>query len=122
RDHGDSMKPTLRRAATLGALLTLAACTARDTTTDNPQPEFTADVHSYAQPAEARVRHVSLDLVPEFDTKRIDGTARLAIERAPNADSIVLDIRDLVIRRVTTAGGDSLGYTIGASDPIRGQA
>ena len=121
-ETGIDMTHTFRRAAVLGALVTLSACTSRDAERAEPQPEFAPDVHSYAQPAEARVRHVSLDLVPDFDAKRIAGTARLAIERAPDADSIVLDVRGLTIRRVATAGGDSLGHTLGASDPIRGQA
>src|SRR5687767_303885 len=78
------------------------------------------DKHSYARPAEARVEHVSLDLTPDFQSRRISGKAKLAIRRAPGADSIILDIRDLTIERVSDAGGDSLDFRIGASDPIMG--
>src|SRR4051812_208862 len=78
------------------------------------------DEHSYAQIDEARVRHVSLDLTPNFATQRIVGTARLSIERSAGADSILLDVRDLNIKSVTDSRGKVLGYRIGTSDPILG--
>src|SRR3982750_235869 len=67
---------------------------------------FARDPHSFAQPVEARVTHVSLDLTPDFNTQRISGTARLTIQRSTGADSIVLDVRDLTIRRITDARGN----------------
>jgi leukotriene-A4 hydrolase len=79
------------------------------------QRDLPRDPHSYAQPDRARVTHVSLDLTPDFATRRIRGTARLAIERAANGDSLLLDVRDLVIARVTTVRGDSLAFRIGAA-------
>src|SRR5688572_23691639 len=99
-----------RRTPPVIALLGVAflACTetAKQAT---PDPIVVQDVHSYARPAEARVEHVSLRLVPDFTAKRISGTARLAI-RTAGADSIILDIRDLAIRRVTDSKGDTLVY------------
>jgi len=86
-----------------------------------PSPAAVVDVHSFARPEEARVRHVSLDLTPDFGSQRLAGTARLVIERAAGADSIVLDVRDLTIRRVTDAAGAPLGFELGQGDSIRGQ-
>ena len=83
-------------------------------------PPLAQDKHSFARPAEARVKHVSLNLVTDFDAKRIGGTARLAIERFANADSIILDTRDLAIKRVASAAGDTLPFRLGAADPIMG--
>ncbi len=99
-----------------------AACLGCAETGKQPATEgaIAQDVHSYARPAEARVQHISLRLVPDFTTRRISGTARLAIQRSPGADSIILDSRDLAIRRVTDAKGDSLVFRLGASDSIRG--
>jgi leukotriene-A4 hydrolase len=79
-----------------------------------------ADPHSFAHPAEARVTNVSLDLTPDFTTRRMTGTARLAIQRAPSADSIILDVRDLTINRITDARGNPLGYAIGAAQKTTG--
>jgi leukotriene-A4 hydrolase len=83
-------------------------------------PTVVEDAHSYARPAEARVKHVSLRLVTEFDARRIGGTAKLAIERRAGADSIILDTKDLAIRRVGAANGDTLPYRLGARDSILG--
>ncbi|HEX6252565.1 MAG TPA: M1 family metallopeptidase [Gemmatimonadaceae bacterium] len=72
-----------------------------------------ADVHSYARPDSARVTHVSLDMAPDFDAKRIRGTAALTVQRAPGVDTVVLDARGLTITRVAGAGGEQLGFVLG---------
>jgi leukotriene-A4 hydrolase len=102
------------------AALILTACATADTPAPSPVPGA-EDIHSHARPAEARVTHVSLDLTPDFESRTIAGTARLAIDRAPGADSVVLDIDALTIAGVSTPAGDSLGYRIGNDDPILGQ-
>lgn len=79
-----------------------------------------ADPHSYARPAEARVTHVDLDLVADFDAHRLSGTASLDIERASGADEIVLDSRDLDIRGITDGDGAALEWELGSADPILG--
>jgi aminopeptidase N len=104
----------MNRAALL-AFAVLACSSTDDTVTDaSGQRELPHDPHSYAQPDTARVTHVSLDLSPDFAAKRLRGTARLAVTRTANADSVILDVRDLTIKRVTTTAGDSLGFSIGA--------
>lgn len=91
-----------------------------------PQPRVAGiqplpdDPHSYARPNEARVTHVSLDLAPDFAARRITGTARLTVARAAGADSVIVDVRDLTIRRVTDGGGRPLGHTIGSSKEFLG--
>jgi aminopeptidase N len=61
------------------------------------------DPHSFARPAEARVRHVGLDLDVDFTARTLSGTATLAIERAASGDTLVLDTRDLEIEAVEAA-------------------
>jgi aminopeptidase N len=69
----------------------------------NPQPAapvepVARDVHSYGNPAEARVRHVSLDLDVVFSERTIQGTAVLTVEHvSPRAKHIVLDSKALQI-------------------------
>lgn len=112
----------MNRAALL-FLAVLACSSADDTVTgDSGERQLPHDPHSYAQPDTARVTHVSLDLTPDFTAKRLRGTARLAIARSGDADSVILDIRDLTIKRVTTAGGDSLRFSIGAPREFLGAA
>src|SRR5688572_4946253 len=78
------------------------------------------DVHSFAQPFPTRRSSDLLDLTPDFSTNQLRGTARLAIERGQNPDSIVLDVRDLTIRSIKDAGGNALGYKVGASQKLLG--
>lgn len=78
------------------------------------------DIHSFAQPQKARVTNVSLDLTPDFSARKLRGTARLAIERGQNADSIVLDTRDLTIKSVKDSHGSALGFKVGATDKLIG--
>jgi aminopeptidase N len=86
-----------------------------------PQPAWPRDVHSYARPAEARVTHVELDLVADFDRRQLRGWAALDIAASPAAREIVLDTRDLAIRAVTDAGGRPLPFALGTADPVLGQ-
>ena len=92
----------------------------RTASDDSKLPALPHDTHSYAQPEKARVTHVSLDLTPDFATRRIAGIARLTVERAAGADSIVLDTRDLEIRSVKDAKGDSLGFKLGPAKTFMG--
>ncbi|GGO94812.1 M1 family metallopeptidase [Stakelama pacifica] len=78
------------------------------------------DVHSYANPAEARVTHVSLDLAADFDAHVMRGTATLDLKTAKDAQQVVLDTRDLTIASVTDAQGHPLPYKVGQSEPNHG--
>ena len=60
------------------------------------------DVHSYSNPAEVVVRHVSLDLHVDFKERELVGTVTLQIERAPGASTktpLILDARELRIEK-----------------------
>lgn len=85
-------------------------------------PNADTDIHSFARPAEARVTHVALDLKADFDAKRLSGTARLTIDRRPDASQIVLDSRDLTIEQVADPSGQKLPFVLAPPDPILGRA
>ncbi|MBT8132686.1 MAG: aminopeptidase, partial [Gammaproteobacteria bacterium] len=60
------------------------------------------DYHSYANPREARVTHIDLDLTTDFEKQILKGTATLSVERVvQNAHELILDTRDLDIQDVT---------------------
>ncbi|MBB4635124.1 M1 family metallopeptidase [Longimicrobium terrae] len=86
-----------------------------------PMATLVRDVHSFAQPNEARVTHVALDLRADFAAKVISGTAALDVAAAPGADDIVLDTKGLTIRGVTGANGQPLRWALGTADSILGQ-
>ncbi|RPI13851.1 MAG: hypothetical protein EHM60_08175, partial [Lysobacterales bacterium] len=84
------------------------------------------DPHSYAEPERFVVRHASLDLRADFDARRLEGSIELKLERrAPDADELVLDSRDLEIRRVALVAADGslteLRYAAGPADRVLGQ-
>ena len=122
------------RSALLAGLAAaaLAACTTRDAappagaadSTVAAAPDTSAaarDAHSYARPAEVRVIHVALDLTADFEAKRLAGTAALDVVRAPGADRLVLDTRDLEIRGVADSAGAALRWELGPVDTILGR-
>ncbi|MFO0951334.1 MAG: M1 family metallopeptidase [Isosphaeraceae bacterium] len=85
----------------------------------------TADVHSHARPAEARVTHVDLDLTVDFGTRVLQGVATLDIERQPGA-AVTLDSRGLEIQQVKALGKEGkaevVPFTLGPADPILGSS
>jgi leukotriene-A4 hydrolase len=78
------------------------------------------DVHSYAEPNIARVRHIDLDLTADFKAKILKGTAALTLETDPTAKQVILDIKALDIKGISDASGEPLKFSIGKSDPILG--
>ncbi|MGE0741550.1 MAG: M1 family metallopeptidase [Hyphomonadaceae bacterium] len=87
----------------------LSACT---TTGADPLAPLPHDTSSYARPDEARVTHVSLDLVANFERKVFHGKATLSIAARADASEIVLDTDGLVIRSVRVDGRDTT-WTVG---------
>lgn len=83
--------------------------------------DYVRDVHSYARPEIARVKHVALDLSTDFTTGALSGTAGLDITAEPGATEIILDVRNLNIEDVRDASGGPLQFQTGANDPILGQ-
>jgi aminopeptidase N len=83
------------------------------------------DYHSYAEPSAFRVKHLDLDLSASFEEQRLSGVADLTVSRvSPDASKLVLDTRDLVIRRVWWLRGPQdlvpLRFTLGARDAMLG--
>ena len=76
-------------------------------------PSLPEDVHSFANPAEARVTHVDLRLHVDFEARSLQGAATLDFRRIPDAGTLVLDTRDLDIRNVTTPEGTALEWSLG---------
>lgn len=110
----------MRRFLLASALLAAPAMAAPDA----PSPILTTpdarDVLTYARPEIARVTHVDLDLVADFASRTMRGTATLDILARPEAREIVLDDKGLVIARITDGAGKPLKWTVGAEDPYKG--
>jgi len=84
--------------------------------------QYVRDIHSHARPEIAHVRHVSLDLTADFTARTLSGTATLDVQGVPGATEVILDARNLDIQSITDASGAPLQFSLGANDPILGQA
>jgi leukotriene-A4 hydrolase len=82
---------------------------------------YVRDIHSYAQPQIARVKHVDLDLTADFEAQTLSGTATLDVTGEPGATQVILDTRNLDIRSVADADGRPLTFALGEDDPILGR-
>ncbi|GAB5380789.1 MAG: M1 family metallopeptidase [Aliiglaciecola sp.] len=84
--------------------------------------EVGKDYHSFANPAEVLVQHISLDLTADFSLKQLIGVAKLTITRVDEtATTLVLDTRGLVIEKVL-ANGQELGFELAEPDAELGAA
>ena len=125
------MKPYQRclLGLSVAGALQLASCTSQPTqdgetmtTAQTATEKMSADVHSYAQPAEAVTKHLDLDIEVNFDQKMISGTASYLIDNLTGTDKIIFDARDLQIEKVYL--GDDMQETtfeLGDSQPHLGQ-
>lgn len=83
------------------------------------------DVHSFANPAQVRVKHVDLNLDVLFDRKVLKGSATLTIERKQaDAAELKLDTRDLKVSKAEVASDGknfvATKFALGQSDKILG--
>ena len=67
----------------------------------NPALAIVKDIHSFAKPEKAIVKHLELDLNVDFSTQLISGKASWTIENISGGTEIVFDSRQLQIQKVT---------------------
>ncbi len=115
--------------ATLLASVCTAACSpdpAEPAAVVSAPVHTTADPHSYADPASARVEHADLTLDVDFAGRVLRGRADLRVRAMnPQAGELVLDTRDLEIGKVSLVEGTSeepLKFRLDARDAILGSA
>jgi len=82
--------------------------------------QYVEEPHSYAQPNEAAIRHLDLDIELDFSKKIISGVASYQIDNN-NADEIILDAKFLNIKNVK-ADGEDVKFSLGEFDEQLGQA
>jgi leukotriene-A4 hydrolase len=81
------------------------------------------DPHSFSQPDEAVVKHLSWKAKVNFDTKTIQASATWTIDAKPDADVVLFDTKDLNIKKVTLDGQQQPAeFKLAEKDSILGQA
>jgi leukotriene-A4 hydrolase len=78
------------------------------------------DIHSYAIPSEAVVKHISLDLTVDFEKKQLNGSATLTIDNISKGKELHLDSRDLLIEKVMLDNGDAAKFDLKKAEPFLG--
>ena len=78
-------------------------------------------VHSHARPAQAVVKHLSLDLAVDFEAKKLNGSATLKFERKDGAKELRLDAHGLDIQKVTDQSGAELAFKVGPENKLLGE-
>lgn len=87
--------------------------------------EMEKDVHSNSNPEAVQVTHLELDLAVNFPEKTIYGVARLHIDNKAHSDTLILDTRELAIKKVTLSRNgkeQNTAFLLGEKDPILGRA
>ena len=104
------------------ALLAGAACGTKNNKhlISNKMKTNIIDTHSYAQPDEAVVKHLDLNLSVDFEHRQLSGTALLSLQKAPGTDKVILDTKDLHIEKVLLGNGDVARYETGRQGEILG--
>jgi aminopeptidase N len=125
------MRKTLTLVVALAAAA-LVSCQSRDAGTAKPAPAGAVapvltspdarDIHSHADPAVARVTHVSLDLTANFDTRIMSGTATLDVLAEAADPLLTVDTARLSIQSVRDGQGKDLPFKLDAADPVMGSA
>jgi leukotriene-A4 hydrolase len=105
-----------------GILLMILLISRCGSMTKNETVLMKKDPHSYSSPSEVKVTHLHLQAAVNFDSRIINGTATWNIQHVGNADSIVLDTKDLRIKNITLDKNSPARYRLGGQDPILGQA
>jgi leukotriene-A4 hydrolase len=84
------------------------------------QPAASRDPHSFSHPDEVAVDHLKLDLTVDFDQRQLSGRASLRLTDH-TVDRLILDTRDLTIRRVTLDDGAETRFALGDEVKILGR-
>jgi len=100
-------------------LLCMQACTTKP---DKQKSDTmsSADVHSFARPQEAVVRHLDLQLNVDFNKRMLAGTATLSFDNLSGTDRLYLDSRDLSIRGVKLDDGTEAKWELMPAQPVLG--
>lgn len=105
--------------------LFIAGCTSRSEQTMQKPSTIRPmqDIHSYAEPEKALVKHLRWEATVDFDKKEIAAVARLDIEADKKVQELVLDTKDLQIERITLGEQEELTtYSMGEYNQHLGSA
>ncbi|PQJ33194.1 aminopeptidase [Nonlabens arenilitoris] len=104
----------------LAIVIILTSCQEKkQTESEIASKPYTEEPHSYAQPNDAIIKHLDLDINVDFESQLISGTATYDIKNN-GSKTIILDSKFLEIERVTQ-NGETTEFELGEFDESLGQ-
>lgn len=104
-------------------ILVAFACQTKNGEGTNDSEKVVIDPHSFAEPANAVVKHLDLNINVDFDTKLISGIATWTIDNSSRGNEIVFDTRNLQISKVTLGDDQKeTTFSFGNETKFMGQA
>ncbi len=83
----------------------------------------TLDPHSFAQPNQAVVKHLALDLVVNFESKKLEGLAQWQFQNKTQCHEIIFDVHGLEIEKVTIGNQQRItSFSLGKPTAYMGQS
>jgi aminopeptidase N len=105
----------------LAALLLLMSCQSKKNEQTKSEAMITHDPHSFSQPNDALVKHLSLNLNVDFQKQQLRGFATWNIENKTGTNKIIFDTRDLTIEKVMLDENENAVFQLGDSTPFLGR-
>ncbi|EAS19959.1 aminopeptidase, peptidase M1 family [Flavobacteria bacterium BBFL7] len=103
------------------SIITITSChEKKQTEPEIASKTYLEESHSYAQPNDAVITHLDLDIDVDFDSQIISGTATYNIENS-GSNQIILDSKFLEIESVTQ-NGEQTEFELGEFDESLGQS
>ncbi len=99
-------------------IVTLASCSS-SVKKENPV-SMQHDIHSYAIPSEAIVKHLDVNLYVDFNKKQLTGSATLTIDNVAKGNALHLDTRDLNIEKITLDDNSVAAFELKKAVPYLG--
>ena len=115
----------MRAKFSLTVLVAMLLCACSEKAQHEEAYDPAHDYFSFANTEQFLTQHLALDLLVDFDTRTLRGSATLSMQRLDSdATDIILDTRDLAITgvEVLLADGETAAadYRFGASDKVKG--
>lgn len=80
------------------------------------------DWHTFSNAESVKAVHLGLDIVVNFDEKRIEGAAHWDLQRITQTDTVIFDTKDLAIDSVILDDGSVAAFFSGKKDAVLGQS
>lgn len=110
----------MKKIAALAAVAIVACQSPSENENTETAMKYAEDIHSFAEPNVAAVKHLDISLDVDFETKVISGVANWTIESAEGATEIIFDTDGMTIQSVETNDGGPADFSMTEEDEIRG--